>query len=66
MARLPVFLRAKLTVTVSPESIAPFVGVALSEIRTAPTFVMLAAKTRGTNALIRLVPLGVPKPVQRS
>jgi len=62
----PTFCSVKLTVTVSPESTTPFVGPHDSNAKVAEILVTSGAVKRGTKASIKLVPFGVPQPVQRS
>jgi hypothetical protein len=56
---------AKLIVTVSPGSTTPLVGRQLSASSVAAP-VRIGVVLGGTSKLIRLVPMGVPQPVQRS
>jgi len=62
---VPMFFKPKFTVTVSAGSTAPLGQ--LSTISTKLLETMLGARMGGpARALMRLVPLGVPLPVQRS
>src|ERR1017187_10325861 len=60
---LPVFLRPKLIVTVSAGSTTPLTQ---SSATRAKLFDTMIGAGGGESALMRLGPLGVPQPVQRS
>ena len=62
---LPMFFKPKLIVTVSSGSTAPLVQVSATSAKLLE--MMIGAKIAGpASASIRLVPVGVPQPVQRS